>query len=207
MGDLYNTAKGQLLNQFSESTNLLALLEVLFARLEDSKGVLDYIATNVNLDTAEDVWLDIIGRIVGVEKPPKEQDPATIFTCKSVGEADDPAKGCYSAGPPVTGGYVQTIEGLTDISDPSAMETNDNYRKLIRAKTFANNATGTFADLYVYLKNGFGVHSELSSPEAGNVVITLYSFLSQRERQHVIQYGPRLAGILIEFANWPAYEE
>jgi hypothetical protein len=199
----YSTHITKILNQFEGSPDLLKLIEVLFGPIEEAQTLIEYLRDNTNLNDAEGVWLDVIGVILGLERPYKEQDPGTIFTTKNeTNGPSDPYKGCLD---PLTGvgGYLQSAEGITDISDPTARETDTNYRKLLRAKTFALNALGTFADIHKYLKDGFDVRSELESPETGLIQITLEDFLSQREREHVKAFGPRLAGVRIEFLNWP----
>lgn len=210
MGEQYNTAVDRVLNQFKASTTFLTLLEDFFSKIEESQTLVEYLRDYLSLDTAEGVWLDVIGVILGLERPYKEQDPGTIFTAKGLGGVDDVYKGCivevYAPGkgtPDKIGGYIQSYEGLTDIADPTARETDVNYRKLLRAKTFANNQIGTFADIYTYLKDGFDVRSEITAEETGLILVTLYDFLSQRERRHVEQYAPLLAGVAIEFLNWP----
>jgi len=202
MGAQYNTALSRVLNQFKNSPDFLKLLEAFFTKIEESQTLVEYLRDYLSLDTAEGVWLDVIGVILGIERPYKEQDPDTIFTAKAVGEPNDPYKGCLD---PLTGvgGYIQSVEGITDIADPTARETDDKYRKLLRAKTFANNQVGTFADIYTYLKDGLNARCELTSDETGLVLITLYDFLSQRDRYHAKQYAPLLAGVAIQFLNWP----
>jgi hypothetical protein len=202
MGAQYNTAVSRLLNQFGSSTNLLKVLESFFTKIEESQTLVEYLRDFLNLNTAEGVWLDVIGVILGLERPYKEQDPDTIFTTKGLGEPDIVTRGTKDSLTGV-GGYLQSAEGITNISDPTARETDANYRKLLRAKTFANNQIGTFADIYTYLKDGFDVRSTMTSTQTGLVLITLYDFLSQRERNHVKQFAPLLAGIAIEFTNWP----
>jgi len=206
MGALYDTAKERVLVQFSSSSRFLLLLEAMYNRLEDTQALIEYLRDNLSVDTAEGVWLDILGDIVGVERPYLGINPANTFTFKWSGQVDDPSKGFYSAGPPETGGYLETTEGALNPDDPTAKETDENYRKLIKAKAIATGEIGTFADIYTYLKDGFGVRSVLSSDTVGEIKIELLDFLSMGERAHIKQYGPRLAGVRIEFINWPEYE-
>jgi len=206
MTEMYDDVIDSIISPFRGNADIEKLFEIALKPFEEIKDAIDYIKANLNIDDAEDVWLDIIGVHLGLERPIKEQDPNTMFTLKEEGEADDPDKGFYLAGPPETGGYMNTEEGLDNVLDPTLKETDTNYRRLLKAKAAALTATGTIRDLYIYLLDGFQCRSEIREGDC-EAVVTPYHWLSQRERYHTQKYGPRVAGVRVVFDAWPPYEE
>ena len=57
MTDVFEILEGRILNQFSESTNLLALLEAIYTQLQDTQDMLEALRDDRYIDTAEGVWL------------------------------------------------------------------------------------------------------------------------------------------------------
>ncbi len=99
MADSWTTAQTRILDQFKDRPKMLAMLEAIFDRVDNIEDVLIYLRDYRGLETAEGVWLDIIGDIVGIERPPLEQGYATIFAFKDTeDDLDDPHKGLTSSG-------------------------------------------------------------------------------------------------------------
>lgn len=199
----YTEFTDRALSQFKGSTNLLLLFEAIYDQVQDSQDMVDYLLDGgLSVDTAEGVWLDVLGTIVGLPRPYADQDKDTIFTVKLTGEVDDPDLGCYDsvAG---TGGYTQTYSGINDVSDSSTQVSDSEYRKQIKAKAIANHVSGIPSDFYTFLKNGFDVESDIDDSTVGLIEITVYDFLSQKERRFVEDKGPRSAGTRVEIINWP----
>jgi hypothetical protein len=194
-------ALSRLLNQYSDATRIIDLLTDIFARIEDSNDILDDLLNLRDLDSATGVWLDVLGVIVGVERPYKELSSAFIFTFKSnPADPDDPDKAFYDPGGP-TGGYYQSYEGLRDPSGDLADDTE--YRKLVKAKALANHVVGTIDDIALFIHGAFGVVSDVQDPISGEVEVELASALSQSERRAVEQLAPLLAGVNLTIINWP----
>lgn len=190
------------LNQFLNSTNLQLLFEDIYDQVQDSQDLVDYLLTNLNVDTAEGVWLDRLGVLVGLPRPYADQDKDYIFTAKLTGEVDDPEKGCYDSATG-KGGYIQTYVGINVVADTSTQVSDAEYRKQIKAKAVANHVSGIPSDFYDFLKDGFDVESDIDDSTVGLIEITIYDFLSQKERRFVEENGPRSAGTRVEIINWP----
>jgi len=202
MTDVFEILEGRILNQFSESTNLLALLEAIYTQLQDTQDMLEALRDDRYIDTAEGVWLDVLGDIVGLPRPYADEDPDYIFTAKLTGEPDDPNKGCYLAGPPATGGYIQTWAGINVVADPTTLVSDVEYRKQIKAKAVANHRDGIISDFFTFLKDGFDVDSTITE-QIGLISVELEDYLSEKERRFAEEYGPRSAGVKVDFINWP----
>jgi len=191
----------RLLNQYSDAPDEQALITDIFARIEDSNDILNDLLTLRDIDSAEGVWLDILGAIVGVERPYKELSSDYIFTFKSnPADPDDPDKAFYDPGGP-TGGYYQSFEGLRDPSGDLASDTD--YRKLVKGKAIANHVIGNIDDIGLFIQGGFGVVSEVTDPIQGEVEVELVSALTQGERRAVERLAPLSAGVNITITNWP----
>lgn len=91
-------AAGRALNQFLASPGVMDLINAMMARLDDTEDVLLKLRDFRGIDTATGVWLDIIGDIVGIERPSKEQPYGTIFAFHGGDgdEIDDHYKGFYN---------------------------------------------------------------------------------------------------------------
>lgn len=103
-----------------------------------------------------------------------------------------------------TGGYFQTENGLSYVSDPSLKASDDDYRQMIRAKAAANNVDGTIRDVYDYLVTFYGLHDATIDSDFKKVDITILErdIYSQGNRHRLNEIGPRAAGTNIEVANW-----
>ena len=167
--DRYALALERMLQQFAGSGNWKSLLEALYNRFADSDAIMDDLASMRDLDTATGVWLDILGEIIGIPRPVKDEDPANIFTVRNPAWFNDPNKGVFDGGA-LTGGYLQSATGL-GVPTGDLME-DEPYRDLIRAKAAANNAIGTFVDIYNMILNAFGVDATVTSPGVGQISVT-----------------------------------
>jgi hypothetical protein len=195
-------AIGRLLNQFSDSFDLQAFVEEIFARLEDTNSILDDLLNKRALDTATGVWLDILGVIVGVERPYKEVSASNIFTFKdNAGDPDDPDKAFYDPGGGPSGGYYQSHEGLRDPSGDLITDTE--YRKVVKAKAIGNHVIGNIEDITRFINEGFGPLSHVTEPDAGEIEVELVTALTQGERRMVERYAPKAGGVNITITNWP----
>jgi hypothetical protein len=200
--DVYQDFLDRALSQFEESTELLKLFEAIYDQVQDSQDLVDYLEANLNVDDAEGVWLDILGDLVGLPRPYADEARGAIFTAKLSGEVDDPALGCYDSATG-SGGYIQTWSGINVVADSSTTVSDAEYRKQIKAKGIANHVSGIPSDFYNFLKTGFNVESDIDDSTVGLIEITIYDYLSQKERRFVEEKGPRQAGTQVEIINWP----
>ena len=83
-----------MLKQFRSSTNWQKLFTAIAERFDNQLDVIESLRDYRGLETAEGVWLDIIGDILGCPRPNAEQPYSTIFAFKDAEEdLDDSFKG------------------------------------------------------------------------------------------------------------------
>ncbi len=199
MGTRTDQAVGRLLNQFHRSINIINLIKALIARLEDGDDMLGDLATLRWISTAEGVWLDEAGDIIGIERF-YEADDQDIFTYKSAYPGtDDPSK-AYSSLPTATGGKYMSENGLfldTKIDD-------DEYRKWIYVKAFVTGKAGTYNDIYNFIKLAFDdLESNVTLGDTRLVHVEIATALTQNERIQLIKYAPISSAVDIQIINWP----
>lgn len=194
-----DTALERLLNQFADATDVKELLKAIFNRVAEADTLLEGLLLNRWIDTAEGVWLDILGDIVGVDRPVGEVDPTIIFTYRAVSDVNDPDKGYGTLPQTNLVGRYSSVNGLPT-GQPA---TDDVYRQLIKAKIATTNSNVAFPDIYNFIYQTFEITAHLSSPYVGRVEVVIDEYLSNAERRFLVNYAPVAAGVEIEIVNWP----
>jgi hypothetical protein len=103
------------------------------------------------------------------------------------------------------GGYVQTLTGLPNCTDPTAKISDTLWRAIIRAKAVADISSGTVPNIYNYLVDGLGMTAPTIHDDwAGffNVEIADADLLYQGDRWRTSEHGPRAGGVDLRFQNW-----
>lgn len=188
------------------SPNFLKFLEILIEPFEDLQLCIEGLRDGTSIVDAAGVWLDVIGDLVGLPRPHREQPYGTIFAFKALEtDVDDPYKGFYDSGGP-TGGYFQTTIGTPYIADPTENIDDEDYRRQLKAKGLANQTSGTVQDIYNYLVSGYQQEDPTITTEVGAVLVTVENdqILTQGERYVISERGPVAAGIGINIENWPS---
>lgn len=200
MGARTDKAISRLLNQFSDSDNLKDFLEAIVARLEDTDIVLEGLLLYRTINTAEGIWLDQIGDIVGYPRPAKEVADSGIFTLKSVGDSDNPDQGLSSLSA-MDGGVLTSLNGLP--LDENA--TDATYRQYLKGKVRATYTNATVSAIFEFVDFVFGdgTCDLVVIPAVGEVEIYLATALTGAERRVLEKLVPRSAGVSVIIANWP----
>jgi hypothetical protein len=200
MGARTTRALNMLLDQFTMSPKIIEWYKSYLNRAEEIDDLLASLATLRWLDTAEGVWLDGIGEIVGIDRFYEEFDPDNIFTFKeNIVDVDDPDKGFGDTASPGDGGHFQSVYGIYS----STLIDDDAYRVWIKVKIQITNQPGTIDQVYLFIKaafNGTESHVTTSYP-AGTVLVELTTPLTLAQRSQLIRYAPRLGGMGIEITN------
>jgi hypothetical protein len=193
MGIRTDTAISRILNQFIDAPNFVELFRRILYRFEDSEAILVDLATKRFIDTAEGVWLDYIGDIIGVARPYEPIPDDEIFTYKSIGESDDPDKGFGEIGSPTLGGVYQILAGITG----ETQATDEIYRLYIKAKAEITASKGTFRDIWGMVDFIFPTLTDINvtAPNVGEVQIETTPTLSLFERRLIENFAPVVAGI------------
>jgi len=188
--------KARLLNQFSVSTQLKELLDIINNRFDDSDTVLEDLLFKRWIDTAEGVWLDALGVLIGIPRPFGEFED--IFEYKAIGDPDDPDHSFGTVGGG-TGGRYTTLNGLPN----STPATDDVYRVYLKAKSAATEAGPTIPEIWAFINSAFGIDATLAVNTVGNIEVTIPTALTGVERRLLVNLAPVAAGVSITIMNWP----
>ena len=197
MGERVNRAIGRIPNQFVNSAKWVQYLRSIVLRLEEVDALLASLATERWISTAEGVWLDNVGEIVGIPRFYEELTEG-IFTYKDAYPGTDDPDLAYSNYPgPALGGKYQDLDGLftDDLID------DDTYRNWIIAKAAMTGCGGTIRDIYLFIKNAFGIESIVTNGAPREVLVELGSSLTQGQRLQLVRWAPVVAGTSIYITN------
>ncbi|NIV93784.1 DUF2612 domain-containing protein [candidate division KSB1 bacterium] len=198
MGARAIKAIARLLNEFSDGENWEKLFTAIAARFEDTDIVLSGLLLMRTIETAEGVWLDQVGEIVGFSRPAEEVSDSGIFTLKGIGDPDDGNKGFSSLGA-LDGGVWTSLNGL-----PTENLASDTvYREYLFGKVKATYSKVTIPAIYEFIKFVFDVESEVRSPYVNYITVELATALTGAQRRIIERLAPIKAGALLEIINWP----
>jgi hypothetical protein len=141
----------RVLDQYRNSPRVLALLRALIDEpAGELRAAFVQLLGRLNIDAMEGVQLDLIGRIVGRSRP-DVFDPILVqdegfFEFRGLEDASDPDLGFDSLindGRRFEGAPFRSVDGVPLMSDPD-------YRELLKATIFLNNANATVQELETY---------------------------------------------------------
>jgi hypothetical protein len=184
----------ELLNQFEDKQQMINLFTALVQRFDDTRSMLDRLYIERIIDDATGVWLDDIGRIVGMERLYVQLDPSDVFTYRLRTDTNDPSKGYSGQGIPKTGGRYGSIHGL--FTDTPVSDTI--HRGWIKWKIDVRNKIESIPTIYEFIDDRFGYHSVISVPQVGRVRVEVPIASSTSERFLMKRYMPLAAGIELE---------
>ena len=145
--------KARAFKQWKDSPHIVALFEIIADPLQDLNDVAAYILAHLSIDDSEGLVLDMLGELIGVNRPPM-QEP-NIFTLRRVGEIvdldNDTGFGDDTDPTVPTGGYLGTVEGLALVSDPTAEMSDEDFRFLLRQKAASFRSKFTRENIHLYL--------------------------------------------------------
>ena len=196
--DVEATLLSNLFAQFKHSPNILALLEIIATAFQDTMDAIDYLKTQRNVDDAEGAHLDLLGELVGVERP-LEQEPNDF---RLIDLADLPGEQnhglCDLDGDPAGGYLVSVYNGLASITNPGALMGDDDYRELILFKIANFRQKATEERIYLSLVL-YGVTCDVETITNGEIDITpqTQGEMTYYKRWYLLNKGFRPAGIKI----------
>lgn len=194
MGFRLDTAYEELLNQFQDAPGILSFLEAVFNRVEDTDQLLADLLLKRDLETAEGVWLDIIGAIVGYGRPAEYILDDNIFTFVDQStDPSDPAKSFADDSPATYGGYFQDLDGVHPAN--AELVGDDDYRVLIKAKIAATNSAPSLPAIGRFISESFGIGFAIAVPVAGYIVIELDAGTEPIVRFAIRKFAPVMGGV------------
>jgi len=193
--------------KYRHSPIILQVLEILSSPIQDTSDAIDYILSHLSIDTAEGEILDFLGELIGVARPPAQED-AVFWLCEPWEVADDPDNEHGLAPPSLDeGGYLTSNEGIASQVDPGTYISDAEYRKIIRAKaaTFRNKATRDVVYNYLYqLGTRVKIHEE---PRYVEFEHSSYNDLNYWLRNYIKTRGMKPAGIEIQIKEQLASDQ
>lgn len=199
MGNRTNLAVSRIINQLSASTRYVQMLTSWVTRLEEVDSLLASLATLRWIDSAEGVWLDDVGVIVGIPRF-YDEHPGPFFTYKDAYPGvDDPAL-AYSGPFPTApaGGRYQSVFGI----DSGIPIVDAEYRKWIKAKAKTTGSAGTLRDIWIFINEALQISNhEVETIGTRNVRITTPAPLTSWKQGKIIQWAPINAGIGLTFTT------
>ena len=202
MGFITENAVDSLLDQQKSGDDWLEIVTIIAELFEEIIAANVALSTQTWKDTAEGVWLDRVGEIVGVSRPP-EEEVDNLFTVCDVGEPGwedvDLLHGWGTTANPSSGGILYDLDGV--MLGTSAIDGD--YLDFINAKIAATNADASVPGLARYALNAFGIAAVITATP-GKVVITLPTTgYDMRQRRYLEMFCPAMAGIDVVFEGYP----
>lgn len=197
----------KLMYQYASSENLRRLIRSLTSEHCALWELMNALETRLDIDQSLGVQLDLIGTIVGVPRPLNVQiDPDEAFGFDELA-LDDPGHptgvppdyGWSGATRSDRGGRFVGVNGLL-VGRMSDMD----YRTLIRARIFANSATGTTEDVLLFLDFVLGSPGSTVSTGPGLVNLAVARAISSTERDIIEALIPLAAGVGLGTITQPA---
>lgn len=196
MGTRVNLAVSRILSQFSASQRYVELLTAIITRLEEVDDLLASLATLRWIDSAEGVWLDGVGVIVGIPRF-YDENPGPFFTYKSAYPGTDDPTLAYSGLPgPPTGGRYQSVFGI----DADTLIDDDTYRLWIKAKAKTTGSAGTLRDIWIFINEALAITNH--TVETGGtrlVTVQTPAPLTPWKQGKIRQWAPINSGIDLAF--------
>ncbi len=196
--------KDRVFKQFKDSPHIVALFEIIADPMQDLSDVADYILAHLSIDDSEGLALDMLGELIGVNRPPM-QEP-NIFTLRRPGDTSDPDNdtGFGNDDDPAlsTGGYLGTCQGLALVSDPDAEMADEDYRFLLRQKAASFRSKFTRENIYLYLIE-FGSRCVIDDDTVLDVEydpVTYYD-LNAFQKFYVLSRGFKPGGVSTDFRD------
>lgn len=198
---------GRLMYQYADSPKLVDLIRRLSAEVCVLWDMMEDLETRLDIGLSVGVQLDLIGEIVGVPRPLNIQiDPDEAF---GFDEAPLAGPGFPTPTPPDygwsgatradRGGRFVGIDGLL-----IGKMADIDYRTLIRARIWANGASGTVEDILRFLEFVLGVPNSTLTLGTGVINITLGRYTSSVELDILRALIPAAAGVRVGDINQPA---
>jgi hypothetical protein len=197
MGNRTDRAVSRVLNQLSASTRYAQLLVSLITRLEEVDDLLASLATLRWIDTAEGVWLDDVGVIVGIPRFYGE-NPGPFFTYKDAYPGVDDPTLAYSGPLPTapTGGRYQSVFGI----DSGVPITDEEYRRWIKAKAKTTGSAGTLRDIWVFINEALQITNHVVETIGTRTVrVDTPAPLTSWKQGKIREWAPINAGIRVVF--------
>lgn len=195
MKDRVAQAKEKLIEQYKDSPNLISLIGSFSGQLQEIEVAHDDLLTKRFLDTAVGANLDVLGRIVVLERPYTDPDPEDIFTFEN---PSDIGKGYTDENQTQIGGV---FIGLNP--EQNLRFTDEQYRYILRAKIIYNTGDTSLQNMHDYVFFVFGGTVEaIILSTVGAIDLSLSRPIGRQERLVLEKTFPIAAGVKLRYLSF-----
>jgi hypothetical protein len=186
MTDRIKQARDLLIQQYKESANLVGLIDAHSTQLQSLDDTDYKLLYERGIDTAVGANLDVIGKIVVLERPYTDPDPEEVFTFANPGNIGG---GYTDTENSVVGGYWIGLDPIDNQKYSDSL-----YRFILRAKIIYNTTKATLQEMYEYTQFVFGVESVILEG-IGYVDVNIARRIGRQENEILAATFPRAAGV------------
>ena len=190
MVDRIQQAKDLLIEQYKKSPNLNGLIGAATAQLQTLDDESIKLINDRTLETAKGVNLDVIGKIVVLDRPFTDPDPEEVFTFENPGGIGG---GFTNVAKTQQGGYYIGLEAIDN-----QLYSDTTYRFILRAKIIFNTTKATLKDMHAYASFVFGTETIITE-RIGAIDVNIARPLGKQERQIIQATFPKAAGIRLGY--------
>jgi len=181
-------AENLLIEQYKSSPNLKSFVQSHSIELQGVEDENLNLLNKRGIDSAEGVNLDVIGKIVVLERPFTDPDPEFIFTFDNPSEV---GLGYTNVQKSLQGGYFIGLDPIDNQRYPDSI-----YRYTLKAKVIYNTTNASLADMHKYAKFVFDAEA-LIFERPGVIDINISRPIGKQERGILEATFPRPAGVRI----------
>lgn len=199
MGQLKEDLLRGILDGSSDGPNWIGFVEWIAEEFEEVIDAAIYIMVMTWLDTAEGIWLDRIGDLVGIRRPGNEE-LIRVFLCRGPSDPSyDPNHGF--ANPTGTiGGYLGGLWGVP----ADGLLDDAGYLDILKCKIAANNADASIPGVARYVFDAYGLSCTVTRIAQRQVRVSLGGSFDLRQRRFLRYFSPVLAGVDVVFNTFPS---
>lgn len=186
MVDRVQQVRDLLIEQYKDKPNVTGFIDSFSTELQTVDDETNNLLNNRSLTTAVGANLDVIGKIVVLDRPFTDPDPDEVFTFDNPSSA---GAGYADEENSVQGGYWI---GLDPIDNQQYSDTA--YRFILRAKIIYNTTTATIEDMHKYASFVFDAESQVNE-RVGVIDLHIARPIGRQEQQILQETFPLPAGV------------
>lgn len=194
MSQLYKDVVSSRVYNHLKGKDFEAMLSIFADELDSAQDVLESVKLLADIENQSGIWLDLIGKIIGLPRGLSNEALADLFGFGN--EAGDPlpVSGFGTLSDPDVGGF---FNGLNPID--VGLQGDPEYRTFLLAKAYANGSDCDIESIATHAKLVTGLDD--IQVDDGNLTVTISSLagtITGTQRIAILQTSPRAAGIKVE---------
>jgi hypothetical protein len=188
MKDRVAQARGLLIQQYKEAASFGGLIDSFTGEMAEIESENDKLLNLRGLDTAQGAQLDVLGKIIVLDRPFQDPDPDDVFTFENPQDIGGPFTNIPGT---VPGGYWIGLNPTRN-----ARFFDGVYRFILRAKIIFNTSDATIEDMHRYARFVFDRPVRIFN-RVGAIDISVDRIVGRQERTILENTFPLAAGVRI----------